>query len=183
MLLGIKFLSTSNVISPNQAKNPYILLNNKLLHMPLPIKYPPVMKSFVYFLAWHVLHKIANLCKWITVKITAFMNCKTNTIIIIDCQPFQPCLSLVLLQTYITLRTFPIPTLARPQTTSASTIKFFFWASSSNHYLAALDLGAGSEQPFSCLIIQNHQAKQSMRSMDWTLEDNMVDGFFFYMPY
>ena len=36
------------------------------------------------------------------------------------------------------------------------------------------------EQPFDCLIAQNHQAKQSMRrSMDWTLEDNMVDDLFF----
>jgi len=34
-------------------------------------------------------------------------------------------------------------------------------------YLAALDLGAGVEQPFNCLIIQNRQAVQSMeRSMD-----------------
>jgi len=37
-----------------------------------------------------------------------------------------------------------------------------------------------SDQPFDCLIVQNHQAVQSMRrSMDWTLEDNMVDGLFF----
>jgi len=46
--------------------------------------------------------------------------------------------------------------------------------------LAALDLGASVEQPFGCLIAQNRQAIQSMgRSMDWTLEDNMVDGLFF----
>ena len=57
---------------------------------------------------------------------------------------------------------------------------FFFWASCSNHCLAALDLGAGVEQPFGCLIIQNSQTMQYMgRSMDWTLEDNMVDGLFF----
>jgi len=37
---------------------------------------------------------------------------------------------------------------------------FFFWASCSNHCLAALDLGADVEQPFGCLIIQNHQAMQ-----------------------
>jgi len=56
----------------------------------------------------------------------------------------------------------------------------FFWASCSNHCSAALGLGAGVEQPFDCLIIQNRQAVQSMgRSMDWTLEDNMVDGLFF----
>jgi len=37
--------------------------------------------------------------------------------------------------------------------------------------LAALDLGAGVEQPFDCLIVQHRQAMQSMgRSMDWTLE-------------
>jgi len=47
--------------------------------------------------------------------------------------------------------------------------------------LAALDLGAGVEQPFGCFIVQNRQAMQSMgRSMDWTLEDNMVDGLFFH---
>ena len=41
------------------------------------------------------------------------------------------------------------------------------------------DLGAGVEQPFDCLIVQNGQAMQSMgRSMDWSLEDNMVDGLY-----
>jgi len=46
--------------------------------------------------------------------------------------------------------------------------------------VAALNLGAGVEQPFNCLIVQNRQAAQSMgRSMDWTLEDNMVDDLFF----
>jgi len=45
--------------------------------------------------------------------------------------------------------------------------------------LAALDLGADVEQPFDCLIVQNRQAMQLMgRSMDWTLEDIMVDGLF-----
>jgi len=47
------------------------------------------------------------------------------------------------------------------------------------HCLAALDLGANIELPFNCLIIENRQTVQSMgRSMDWTLEDNMVDGLF-----
>ena len=56
----------------------------------------------------------------------------------------------------------------------------FVWASSFVHCLAALDLRAGFEQPFNCLIIQNRHAVQSVgRSMDWTLEDNMVDGLFF----
>jgi len=46
--------------------------------------------------------------------------------------------------------------------------------------LAELDLGAGVEQPFGCLIVQNRQAVQSMgSSMDRTLEDDMVDGLFF----
>jgi len=46
--------------------------------------------------------------------------------------------------------------------------------------LAALYLGAGVEQPFDCLIVQNRQAVQTMRkSMDWALEDNMVNGLFF----
>jgi len=40
-------------------------------------------------------------------------------------------------------------------------------------------LAADVEQPFNCLIVQNRQTMQSMgRSMDWTLEDNMVDGLF-----
>jgi len=39
---------------------------------------------------------------------------------------------------------------------------------------------AGDEQPFDCLIDQKRHAVQSMRrSMDWTLEDNMVDCLFF----
>ena len=43
--------------------------------------------------------------------------------------------------------------------------------------MATLDLGADAEQPFNCLIVQNRQAVQSMgRSMDWILEDDMVDG-------
>jgi len=46
--------------------------------------------------------------------------------------------------------------------------------------LAALDLGAGVEQPLDCLIVHNRQAMQYMRrSMEWTLEDNMVDDLFF----
>jgi len=46
--------------------------------------------------------------------------------------------------------------------------------------MAALDFGARIEQPFDCLIVQNRLVVQSMRwSMDWTLEDNMVDGLFF----
>jgi len=46
--------------------------------------------------------------------------------------------------------------------------------------LAALYLGASVEQPFDWVIIQKRQAVQSMgRSMDWTWEDNMVDGLFF----
>jgi len=47
------------------------------------------------------------------------------------------------------------------------------------HCLAALDFRAGVKQPFGCLIVQNRQAVQSMGSMDWTMEDNMVDGLFF----
>jgi len=52
--------------------------------------------------------------------------------------------------------------------------------SCSNHCLAALHLGAGVEQLFDCLIIQNRQDVPSMRrSMDWTVKDNIVDGLFF----
>jgi len=41
---------------------------------------------------------------------------------------------------------------------------------------AALDLGAGVEQPFDYFIVQNRRAVQSMwKSMDSTLEDDMVD--------
>ena len=43
--------------------------------------------------------------------------------------------------------------------------------------MAALDLGAGVQQPFDCLIVQNRRAVQSMRrSMDSTLENNLVVG-------
>jgi len=46
--------------------------------------------------------------------------------------------------------------------------------------MPALDFGAGVEQPFSCLIVQNRQAMLYMkRSVDWTLEDDMVNGLFF----
>jgi len=53
----------------------------------------------------------------------------------------------------------------------------FVWASSFIHCLAALDFGADVEQPFNCLIVQNRQAVE--KSMDWILEDDMVDGLFF----
>jgi len=57
---------------------------------------------------------------------------------------------------------------------------FFFQASGSNHCFTALDLGAGVQQPFDCLIVQNRQAVQSMRmSAGWTLEDDVVEGLFF----
>ena len=67
-----------------------------------------------------------------------------------------------------------------PKFSEICSCRYFFFSASSNHCLAALYLGAGIEQPFGCLIVQNLQAMQSMgRSMDWTLEDNMVDGLFF----
>ena len=47
--------------------------------------------------------------------------------------------------------------------------------------MAALDLGADVEQPFDCLIVQKRQTVQSMRrSMNWTLEENMLDGRLFF---
>jgi len=49
------------------------------------------------------------------------------------------------------------------------TASSFFWTSSSFiHCLAALDLGAGVEQPFDCLIVQNRQAMQSMGRSTWS---------------
>ena len=55
------------------------------------------------------------------------------------------------------------------------------WSSSSIPRLAALDLETGVEQTFGFIIVQNRQAVQSVGwSRSWTLEDNMVDGFFFY---
>jgi len=46
--------------------------------------------------------------------------------------------------------------------------------------LAALDLGAGVEQPFGCLIIPNRQAVESMgRSIDWTLGATWLTVLFF----
>ena len=57
----------------------------------------------------------------------------------------------------------------------------FFWVSCLSHCFATLDLRAGVEQPFNYLIAQNHQAMQSMgKTMDWTLENNMVDDLFFF---
>jgi len=41
------------------------------------------------------------------------------------------------------------------------------------HCLAVLDIGADVEQPFGCLVIQNHQVMLSMgRSMDGAVKDN-----------
>ena len=50
------------------------------------------------------------------------MNCKTNTIIVIECQLFQYPLPLVLLRIVLFLPAILIPTLAQPQTTSPSQI-------------------------------------------------------------
>jgi len=48
-----------------------------------------------------------------------------------------------------------------------------------NNCLTALGFRTGVELSFNCLIIHNSQAVQFMgRSMDWTLEDNMVDSSF-----
>ena len=59
-------------------------------------------------------------------------------------------------------------------------LQIFLWASCWNHCLTALNLGASVEQPFNCLMVQNRQAMQSMgRSIDWTLEDKIVDSLFF----
>jgi len=55
-----------------------------------------------------------------------------------------------------------------------------WFGSNSKNLTFCIDLGTGVEQPFDCLIVQHRQAVQSMRrSMDWTLEDNMVSGLFF----
>jgi len=62
---------------------------------------------------------------------------------------------------------------------NTGTLRLHFWASSSNHCLAALDLGPGVEQPFDCLIVQNRQVVQSMRrSVDVTSEGDMLDSLF-----
>jgi len=46
--------------------------------------------------------------------------------------------------------------------------------------LAALDVETDVEQPFDYLVVQNREAVQSVEmSLDWTLEENMVDGLFF----
>jgi len=48
------------------------------------------------------------------------------------------------------------------------------------HCLHALDLGAGVELSIDCLIIHNNQVVQSIeKSMDWTLEENMINNLFF----
>jgi len=54
------------------------------------------------------------------------------------------------------------------------------FSSRHNIQLIQSQITSGVEQRFDCLIFQNRQAVQSMRMlMDWTLEDNMVDGLFF----
>ena len=58
-------------------------------------------------------------------------------------------------------------------------VGFFFvvWARFSNHWCPTLNIWAGVEQSFDWLIVQNRQAVQAMgMSMDWILEDDMVDG-------
>ena len=46
--------------------------------------------------------------------------------------------------------------------------------------MAALDFGAGVEQPFYCLVVQKRQTVESVgRSIDWTVKDNIVGGLFF----
>ena len=48
------------------------------------------------------------------------------------------------------------------------------------HCLHALDLGAGVEQSNDCLIIhKNHVVQSIEKSMDWTLEENMINNLFF----
>ena len=67
------------------------------------------------------------------------MNCKTNIIIIIDCQPFQHPLSLVLLRilTLCSLPTIPkpIPTLAKPQTASYQKLSWWCQANKLKSFL------------------------------------------------
>ena len=46
--LHIKFFQTSDVVSTNQAKGPFILLNNKILHKQLVAKHPPSWRIFVF---------------------------------------------------------------------------------------------------------------------------------------
>jgi len=74
--------------------------------------------------------------------------------------------------------TFQIICRSSDRLTCQQKLASFVWASSSFiHCLAALDFGACVEQPFGCPIVQNCQAV--LRSMDWTLEDDMVDGLLF----
>ena len=56
------------------------------------------------------------------------------------------------------------------------TFLHILYAILSIHCLDTLDLGAGVEQPFDYLIVQNRQAVQSMlgRLMDWTVKDIMA---------
>jgi len=59
--LDIKFFHTINVISANQAKSPFILLNNKILHKQHVVKHPPFVKNFSFLRTRHASHKIGNL--------------------------------------------------------------------------------------------------------------------------
>jgi len=59
--LDIKLFQTSDVISTNQAKSPFILLNNKQLHKQLVVKHSLFNKYFSFLRTRHASHKIANL--------------------------------------------------------------------------------------------------------------------------
>jgi len=59
--LDIKFLQTSDVISANQAKSPFILLNNKILHKQHVDNIRPSWRIFGLFRTRHASHKIASL--------------------------------------------------------------------------------------------------------------------------
>jgi len=77
---------------------------------------------------------------------------------------------------------FPVKLAACLEPPSRANYRIFLavWASSCCPLLGRTRSGEGVEQPFDCLIVQNHQAVQSMGwSIDWTLEDSVVDGLFF----
>ena len=70
--LHIKFFETSNFISANQAKSPFISLNNKILHKPLVVKYPFSSRMFRLFEHLEMKLQLKVLLSWTAKQILLF---------------------------------------------------------------------------------------------------------------
>ena len=107
-------------------------------------------------------------------SVCSMLTCSKNTLFRAYCMPMYACqlwskykqtneTHMSCLQQHLPIYALHIPrnTCFRPHQVNHYSMSgpfFFFWASCWNHCLAALDLGAGVEQPFNCLIVQNREA-------------------------